>query len=137
MLTKNPIEGVSLDFESKSDELCWNVDIKGPIDSPYENGIFKVLLNFPADYPFKSPKVCFLTKTWNPSISLKGEVCLELLNQWKPVVQVRDLLGVLKAMFEFPTHDAAQNADAGTQLKEDKETFERIAREWTQSYAAP
>ena len=35
--------------------------IKGPSDSPYENGTFKLNVKFPKNYPFVPPQVTFIT----------------------------------------------------------------------------
>lgn len=134
-ISKGEIVGINV--TPKEGALAWDVDIFGPEDSPYENGIFKVLIEFPPDYPFKAPTVKFLTRTWNPSISDKGEICLEMLTKWKPVVQVQDILLTLRSLLQDPSPDGAQNSEAAEQFKDDKAKFLEKAKEWTQSYAAP
>jgi ubiquitin-protein ligase len=46
------------DIESVGDDVFnWSVSINGPPDTPYSGGKFCFLLEFPAQYPFKAPKV--------------------------------------------------------------------------------
>jgi ubiquitin-conjugating enzyme E2 N len=46
----------------------FNVAIAGPIDSPYQGGLFRLELFLPAEYPMGPPKVRFLTKLYHPNI---------------------------------------------------------------------
>ena len=41
---------------------------------PYNKGAFRIEINFPAEYPFKPPKINFKTKIYHPNIDEKGQV---------------------------------------------------------------
>lgn len=42
--------------------FIWNAEIRGPEDTPYESGVFKLDIKFPKEYPFKLPSIYFLTR---------------------------------------------------------------------------
>ena len=56
---------------------------------PYNKAAFKVQLDFPAEYPFKPPKVTFKTKIYHPNVDEKGQVCLPITmpDNWKPATK--------------------------------------------------
>ena len=43
-------------------------------EAPYNKGAFKIEINFPAEYPFKPPKITFVTSIYHPNIDEKGQV---------------------------------------------------------------
>ena len=61
----------------------------GPSDSPFQGGVFFLNIHFPADYPFKPPKVSFTTRIYHPNVNSNGSICLDILNaQWSPALTI-------------------------------------------------
>jgi ubiquitin-protein ligase len=64
--------------------------LKGPGDTPYEYGEFKIEMVFPAKYPFDPPSFRFLPPIpFHPNVyagATPGKVCITILevNQWSP-----------------------------------------------------
>lgn len=61
--------------------------IVGPKDTPYEDGFFYFIFQFPPDYPMSPPKVTLKTTgggkvRFNPNLYACGKVCLSILGTW-------------------------------------------------------
>ncbi len=64
----------------------WTATLAGPTGTAYDGGQFELLVEFPIEYPFKAPKVKFLTKIYHPNVDEGGNMCVGILKSdaWKP-----------------------------------------------------
>ena len=64
-LIKEPIDNIEYIY---SENNSWYFYLYGAKDTLYENGKFKIQIDFPGDYPYEPPYVIFLTKIYHPNI---------------------------------------------------------------------
>ncbi|XP_018646817.1 ubiquitin conjugating enzyme E2, putative [Schistosoma mansoni] len=120
----------------KDDLFAWQATIMGPADSPYEGGIFFLEIQFPTDYPFKPPKISFMTKIYHPNINLSGHICLDILRgQWSPALTISKVLLSICSLLTDPNPDDPLCPEVARQYKTDRKKYDELAREWTQKYA--
>ena len=107
-----------------------------PADSPYAGGLFVLKLEFPAQYPFKPPKLKFLTKVYHPSVQLEsGDVCQDVVGQWGPTLNAKHCLSVIYSMLQSPESDHPLEEDIAQQLRDKPKEFEKTAKKYTKDYA--
>ncbi|CAF3602791.1 unnamed protein product [Adineta steineri] len=110
--------------------------IMGPGDSPFQGGVFFLSIHFPADYPFKPPKITFTTKIFHPNINSNGAICLDILrSQWSPALTISKVLLSICSLLCDPNPDDPLVPDIARTYKTDKEKYNATARQWTQKYA--
>ncbi len=120
----------------ENDVLRWQVVMQGPADSPYAGGLFFIDMTFPADFPFKPPKVKFSTKIYHANITDKGEACLSIIkDDWSPMVSVLQVIAAIRTLLLEPIVDSPQMPDIAALYKDDKPRHDAIAAEWTRKYA--
>ena len=135
-LEQKPLDFVkSIDLVG-DDLFKWDVAIRGPADSPYSGGTFVVRLDFPAEYPFKSPKLLFLTKVYHPSVLLEtGEICQAVLGNWGPTLNAEHCLLTVFSLLQDPQPDHPLQEDIAQQLAKKPKEFEKMARKYTKDFA--
>ena len=132
---KDPPTGCSAG-PADGDVFLWNALIHGPPDSPYAEGMFNLEVKFPNDYPFKPPKVTFLTKVYHPNVNSNGGICLDILkDQWSPALTISKVLLSITSLLTDPNPDDPLVPDIAHLYKTDRETYDKNAREWTRKYA--
>ena len=118
------------------DMFHWQATIMGPDDSPYSGGVFFLDIHFPADYPFKPPKVHFTTRIYHCNINSNGGICLDILkDQWSPALTISKVLLSICSLLTDPNPDDPLVPDIAQLLKTDRGRHDSTAREWTSKYA--
>jgi ubiquitin-conjugating enzyme E2 D/E len=118
------------------DMFHWQATIMGPDDSPYAGGVFFLDIHFPADYPFKPPKVHFTTRIYHCNINSNGGICLDILkDQWSPALTISKVLLSICSLLTDPNPDDPLVPDIAQLLKTDRVRHDSTAREWTSKYA--
>ena len=121
---------------AENDMFKWYGVIKGPKQTPFEGGIFNLLIILPQNYPFKPPIVTFLTKIFHPNIGYKGSICLDILKkEWSPVLTISKILLSIVSLLNEPNPNDPLFHDAAHLFMYDIENYNEIAKRWTEIYA--
>ena len=87
----------------ENDIMKWNAVIFGANGSLYENGIFKLVMVFCHEYPYKPPQIKFLSRIFHPNVSPDGTVCPEILQRnWSPATTVTLIIESLISLLDNP-----------------------------------
>lgn len=73
-----------------------------PHDTPFEDGTFKLTIEFTEEYPNKPPTVRFVSKMFHPNVYADGGICLDILqNRWSPTYDVSAILTSIQVCHFF------------------------------------
>lgn len=139
VLDRDPPPGVSC--YPKEDNLTkLEAYIKGPPDTPYERGLFKLDIQIPNNYPFDPPQIRFVTRIYHPNIDDAGRICADILKKgdkgsWKPALNLRTTLLLLTQLLANPNPDDPLDAEIAREYQIDRPTFNQKALEFTLKYA--
>ena len=120
-ISDNPcIEHRIIDINIIDDDLH-NLEIcfLGPTETPYEDIVNIISINFNFNYPTNPPLIKFISKIFHPNISINGDICLDILkDNWKPIYTLRTILMSLISLLSDPNPDSPLNNYAGKLYKE-------------------
>lgn len=131
-----PIPGATVALVDENDLWSWNVTIDGPEGTPFLGGKFVVNLDFNDNYPFKNPKVKYLTKIYHPNVSAEGQICMQAIeNNWVPTRNANFVIEYLLTMIKAPEPENPQDNDIAEVYKNKYAQWQATAAEWTVQYA--
>jgi ubiquitin-conjugating enzyme E2 A len=110
--------------------MIWNAVIFGPEDTPFEDGTFKLLIEFDETYPNKPPQVRFISKMFHPNVYNDGKLCLDILqNRWSPTYDVSAILTSIQSLLHDPNPNSPANAEAASMYTQNKSEYIKRVRE--------
>jgi len=114
----------------------WEGTIIGPSNSPYSGGIFKLIITFPENYPFKPPHIKFKTKILHPNINNQGSICLDILStSWTPVLNISKVLLSICSLLTDPNEKDPLNSSIAKIYRTDIEQYNKLVRNYTLTHA--
>lgn len=129
-------ENVSAGPIDENDLFKWNATLIGPVETPYEGGVFKLNLVFPNDYPFHPPVVTFMTRIFHPNIHENGEICLDILKyHWSPAYSITNILLSIVSLLSDPNVEDPLNTVASNLYKTNKKQYENTVKTYVQNFA--
>ena len=117
--------------------LKWNVIIFGPDGTPWEDGIFKLLLEFNDDseqtYPQCPPIIHFRTPIFHPNVNEDGSLDPKKAEiKWSSDCDIKYLLETIQQLLVTPNLSSPENNEAASLFNNDIEQYNRLVRHYTE-----
>lgn len=116
------------------------VKFNGPKDTPYEGGCWKIHVELPNEYPYKSPSIGFQNKIFHPNIDeVSGSVCLDVINQtWSPMFDIFNIFeAFLPQLLSYPNAADPLNSEASSLYINDNKLYIDRVKTYVTRYANP
>uniref|UniRef100_A0A7S3NHG5 SUMO-conjugating enzyme UBC9 n=1 Tax=Aureoumbra lagunensis TaxID=44058 RepID=A0A7S3NHG5_9STRA len=113
--------------------LQWDCGIPGKKGTDWENGVYRVRMEFTEDYPSKPPKCKFTPPLFHPNVYPSGTICLSILNEdqdWRPAITIKQMLLGIQDLLDTPNpRSPAQDAAYKLFINDKNAYSQRIRQE--------
>ncbi|OJD34025.1 ubiquitin-conjugating enzyme h [Diplodia corticola] len=107
--------------------------------APFAGGLWKIHVELPDQYPYKSPSIGFVNRIFHPNIDeLSGSVCLDVINQtWSPMYDMINIFEVfLPQLLRYPNPTDPLNGEAAALLMREPKSYDAKVREYVNKFAS-
>ena len=134
-----PIKSLGIYKIDKKDINRWFIYIKGPKESPYKKGAFKLSIDFPETFPTKKPEIRFINKIYHLQVSeSNGHILAGFIFKWHQDTSITEcLVGIYLLMALEQNPDSPYSGAMAREYSSNRAEFNRKAEEWTIKYASP
>ena len=89
-LDSSPHDEFAAGPNSQDDLFRWTATLNGPKGTPYDGGAFYIDIRLPPEYPFKPPRMQFITKIYHPNVDYQGSMSIDILcEKWSPALTTK------------------------------------------------
>ena len=114
----------------EDDIMIWDCIIFGPENSVWENGVFKLKMEFTEEYPNKPPHVLMKTKVFHPNFYVNGEICIDILkDQWSPIYDIKSILTSIQSLLTDPNPASPANVEAAKLYSDNIQEYNKKVKE--------
>lgn len=114
------------------------IKFHGPKETPFEEGVWKIHVELPEQYPYKSPSIGFMNKIFHPNIDeMSGSVCLDVINQtWSPMFELINIFeSFLPQLLRYPNPADPLNGEAAALLMRSPDSYNARVKEYVKRFA--
>lgn len=114
------------------------VIFRGPEDTAYVNGVWKIRVELPDQYPIKSPSIGFINKIFHPNIDeSSGSVCLDVINQtWSPMFGLLNIFeNFLPHLLRYANPSDPLNTEASNLMSKDVAKYNDTVKRYVLQFA--
>jgi len=121
--------------DNSFDLMKWETGIPGKDGTDWANGVYKVTMDFPEDYPSKPPKCKFVPPLYHPNVYPSGTICLSILNEeedWRPSVTIKTMLLSIQDLLTNPNEKSPAQREAYEEYVNNRQLYQTKIRQQAQ-----